>query len=222
MPRVTLVTVAGGPVYERYASELMQSAAKFFKPSPSVRLQILNGIEGWPDGTLYRYHFLLRQFEFIRGEYVFLCDADMLFEAEMGPEILGNGITATLHPGYISAAREHLPYELRQKSGAYVEPWLGDHYYAGGFVGGRSERMLGMAREITTHIDHDRRNGVLAIWHDESHLNRYLANYPPAVTLTPAYCHPDNDEYYRRTVWDEMYPRILVALDKTKEERGDR
>lgn len=41
-------------------------------------------------------------------------------------------------------------------------------------------------------IDEDALNGVTAVWHDESHWNRYLVNHPPTLSLTPSYCwYPD-------------------------------
>jgi hypothetical protein len=42
---------------------------------------------------------------------------------------------------------------------------------------------LSLAKVISRNIDFDNANGFIATWHDESHLNRYLYDHPPAKEL---------------------------------------
>ena len=42
-------------------------------------------------------------------------------------------------------------------------------------------------------IDVDDKNGVMAVWHDESHWNRQLKQFPPTLVLDPRYCYPIKD-----------------------------
>lgn len=221
MSSCALVTVAGGVVYERYAEHLMESARRFFKPTDIVELHVLAGDEGWPNGTMMRHHRLLEALP--RVQYVFLCDADMRFVAPVGPEVLPGeyGITATLHPGFAGRSRVELPYETNDRSLAYVGPDEGGLYYCGGFVGGERLAMRMLSTQITTIIDMDGERGIVPVWHDESALNRVLATDPPDVTLSPSFCYPDNDAWYR-TFWPESYERRLVAIDKTAAERSGR
>lgn len=226
-PSVCLVSVAAGELYVRYARRMFASAADFFRPTPGpILLRPLAGREGpWPTGTIYRYHSIIAAAEaghFDRVDYVFMCDADMRFEGKVGKEILGDGLTATQHPGYVGFPREALPYERRLESAAMVRPNEGERYYAGGFIGGTRHAFLHLARNVAGAIDDDDAQGVVAQWHDESQLNRYLIHYPPDVVLSPAYCHPDNDDWYRSAIWPEDYPRLLVALDKSDDERAGR
>jgi hypothetical protein len=39
--------------------------------------------------------------------------------------------------------------------------------------------------------------------------------------LSPSYCYPADDGYYK-TFWPEIYVPRILALDKTADERGDR
>jgi hypothetical protein len=210
--RAALVVVVHGTAYERYAAELIDSARAFFRPTDTVDFHVFPARPGWPDATLYRYHAILDRQEVLDHDFVFLTDADMRFEAEVGPEIL-SPLTATHHPGYVRVARSELPYERRPVSSASVPAHRGAAYYAGGFVGGRRDSFLDLAQTIASSIDRDDAAGLVACWHDESHLNRVLAEAPPFRELSPAYCYPDDDSRYLE-FWRDCYPRRLVALDK--------
>lgn len=215
-----LVTVVNGSAYEKFTQELFASAREFFRPTKDVQLIELEGSAGWPDATMYRYHHLVKHMP--NANYVFMSDADMVFESKVGPEILPvNGISAALHPGYVETPASWLPYELRPQSSCCVLPHQMSRYYAGGFVGGTRQHMLNLARDIASLIDTDAEKEITPIWHDESALNKRLSQKPPFLALSPSYCYPDNDSYYK-TLWKENYTRKLVALDKTEEVRGER
>lgn len=218
---VCLVTVVSGEAYARYAKQLGESADEFFHPSNKTGFLILEGREGWPAATLYRYHVLIESDQRLRQfDYLYLVDADMRFEAPVGGEIIGRRV-ATLHPGYVEANADQMPYERDTKSAAYMPPEANGKYYAGGFVGGETDWFLWIARRMRDQIDFDDARGVVARWHDESHLNRILYDTPPTVTLSPSMCYPDDDSWYRKQ-WTQPYERKLVALDKTSDERRGR
>lgn len=217
--KTALVCVVNGAIYEQFADDLFRSAAEFFHPTEKVLMTSKIGHSGWPDATMYRWHHLLDVMP--DADYVFMSDADMRFEAEVGPEILPTtGTTATRHPGYVGIAPNDLPYERRTASTCCVHAG-GRHYYCGGFVGGTRAAMVWLASKIVAKIDTDVERGIVPVWHDESALNRCLLSAPPMKVLSPAYCYPDNDAYYK-TIWSEPYERKLVALDKTDEQRRGR
>jgi histo-blood group ABO system transferase len=142
-------------------------------------------------------------------DYLFACDADMLFKDAVGDEILGERV-ATRHPGFTLPGQLHDDYERCFASTACVFAHEGSYYFAGGFYGGTTAEFLNIARICTEHIMQDLANGIIAKWHDESHLNRYFIDNPPTVILSPSYCYP---EY-----WDLPFVPRLIALSKDHKE----
>jgi len=214
-----LVTVTSGVLYNRFARDLFFSARQHFRPTESVTFVQLNGREGWPAATMYRPH--AAHANLPKTDFVYLIDADMRFEATVGPEILPEhgGITATLHPGFVGKPGHELPFERNPESACYVRD--GTTYFCGGFYGGSRKAMRRHLYEMILCIDVDRERGYTPVWHDESAHNRVLHCDPPEVMLDPSYCHPDSSEWYR-SWWPHQYERKLVALDKTTAERGER
>ncbi len=54
----------------------------------------------------------------------------------------------------------------------------------------------------------------VAIWNDESHWNKYLAEHPEKLrkVLTPSYVHPDSmiEEYYKKIWGRDFTPRLMT------------
>lgn len=157
----------------------------------------------WPWMTLGRYKIFINHVDILSKEdYLYYCDVDMKFVDEVGDEILGDRV-ATQHPGYYG--RRGTP-ETNQISTSFVSPNEEMQYFAGGFNGGRSEEYLKMSKIISTNIDIDYSKGIIAIWHDESHMNRYFIDNPPTVILPPSYCYGES--------MDIPFNKRLIALDK--------
>lgn len=164
----------------------------------------------WPDPTLKRYHiFSKNEAHLASMDYLFYSDADMRFVDAVGDEALGD-LVATIHPGFYNKPRHDWSYERRPESAAYMAPHEGVHYFAGGFNGGRTANFLKMASTIKQRVDEDASKGLVAVWHDESHLNKYLSQNPPTIALSPSYCYPES--------WNIPFTRRLLALDKDHHE----
>lgn len=179
----------------------------------------------WPMPTLFRYNLFLQQEEKLKEyDYIFYCDIDMVFANYIGDEILGDGITAALHPMYALRQNFHAPFEPNPKSAAYVP--FNNTYYAGGFQGGKSADFIKAMKEMRRTIDLDfEKNNYIARWNDESHWNKYLRYNPPSITLSPAYIYPDSliNEYYVK-LWGRNYSPKLITLTKkftVSKEAGD-
>jgi hypothetical protein len=149
--------------------------------------------------------------ELKKMDYIFFFNANMKFVAEISPnEILPSveedGLTVVLHSGYYKASAGQFPYEKKQKQSlAYLES--GNHYFQGCLNGGNSEAYLKMITALKKNVQTDLDNNIIAIWHDESHLNRYMADKHPKI-LSPAYSYPEGQSL-------GMEPKILM-LDKSK------
>lgn len=219
-----LVLIATGTEYQKYVRPLLASAQRFFVPHKAILFTDCAtdyGVTsfphrdlGYPLATLSRYHTFLKQKEYLsQFDYIFYSDIDMLFVDEVGAEIFSDGLTATQHAGYVDRGHVNSPTERNPKSTAFL-PRV-DQYYCGGFNGGTSYSFLRMAETIRSNVNADLQNGIIAEWHDESHLNKYLAHNPPSVVLPPSYCYPEtNLSHYRERVWLKEYEPKLVALDK--------
>ncbi|XP_069798926.1 N-acetyllactosaminide alpha-1,3-galactosyltransferase-like [Dendropsophus ebraccatus] len=121
-------------------------------------------------------------------DYLFCMDVDQVFTSNYGPETLGD-LVAQLHSGYYLADREKFPYERNPLSTAFIAPSLGTFYYHGAVFGGKPAYLTNLTSSCLRNILKDKERGLEAIWHDESHLNRYLAlERLPSKVLSPEYC----------------------------------
>ena len=235
--KTALVVIATGKIYWRYAENMIASARKFFIPHDvflftdcptklDVKKQIYIPYTGFTAATLLRYHHvLLEQQALSEYDNIFYCDSDMLFvDFVAEEEVLSSGITVVEHPGYTGHPQD-AGFESNPRCAAYVEKAKAKYYFAGGFNGGSSAAYLKMANTIRAAVDTDFSNRVMASWYDESYLNRYCFDNPPAKILTPSFCYPRPDQHYRdwwvRVLGTERANTIvpkLVAVSKTAEE----
>lgn len=161
----------------------------------------------WPWMTLGRY-FIFERFSVLMEDmdYLFYCDADMRFVGCVGDEILSERV-ATQHPGY--KGTRGTP-ETRPQSTACVHSNEQMQYFAGGFNGGTLSEYLKMTYTISKNIRTDLEREIIAVWHDESHMNRYFIDNTPTKILDPSYCCPEHLVDYPE--------RKLLALEKNHEE----
>jgi hypothetical protein len=181
--------------------------------------------KGFPGDTLLRYHHFSNARESLKSlgpdcpNALYYFDADMLVEGPVGDEVLPTRyktIVATAHPGYYNRPGSNplgTP-ETNNRSTAYIpnNRWR-PCYWAGGFNGGEFEAFMSMSTAIVGRIDKDTSNNLVAVWHDESHLNALLSEdwmVNQVKTLLPAYCYPES--------WKLPYERKILALDKNHKE----
>lgn len=148
---------------------------------------------GWPDNTLKRFHMFDRiSEELAEYDYIFFFNANVEFMMPIKEDILPeNGLIAVLHPGYYNKPRERFTYETNPQSLACISAEEGEVYVCGGVNGGTASAYLEMIKELKRRIDVDESNGIIALWHDESHWNRYIIGRNDVTLLGPDYCYPD-------------------------------
>src|SRR6187401_3446572 len=126
--------------YTPFARQLIASARKHFAPGHQRHFLILTDQPGdfsdvvesgdvtcrglehrpWPAMTLHRYRFMIEHAPFLgRFGHLFYCDADCLFQGDVGFPELGE-LTAVIHAGYSERPRRVLPYENRPSSSAFI------------------------------------------------------------------------------------------------------
>ncbi|XP_001506735.3 histo-blood group ABO system transferase 2-like isoform X1 [Ornithorhynchus anatinus] len=159
----------------------------------------------WQDVSMHRMEMIsyFAQQRFHREvDYLVCADVDMKFSDHVGVEIL-SPLFGTLHPGFYGAERRSFTYERRPLSQAYIPPDEGDFYYMGAFFGGTVSEVYKLTKECHQAMMMDKSNRIEAVWHDESHLNKYLLYHKPTKVLSPEY------------MWDEQLlgrPAILQKL----------
>ena len=171
--------------------------------------------EDWPMPTLKRYNYFIKEKEFIsQFDYCYYFDVDMGIVGKVGDEILGD-LVATMHPYQSFYPKEQRTYDRNPQSHAYVPQGKeGELYYAGGFNGGSTEKFLEMSKVIAERVTDDLHRGVIALWHDESQMNRYLIDNPPTLSLTPSYCFAEEQMQNP----DYPYEAKIIALKKDHDE----
>ena len=172
--------------------------------------------EPWPMPTLKRYNYFVKEKEFIsQFDYCYYFDVDMAVIDKVGEEVFGD-LVATMHPYQSFYPKQDRSYDRNMKSLAYVPTGEeGELYYAGGFNGGSTKRFLEMAEVLADRVTKDLENDVIALWHDESQMNRYLIDNPPTISLNPEYC------FAEEFIGSEQYPfknPKIVALKKNHNE----
>lgn len=150
------------------------------------------GALAWPYPTLWRYHA-------ISAYAPRLSEVDQLLYLDIDmrplvacPELFTHELVAVTHPGYWNSPIEQATFSKDPKSNAHHAPRLGDTYVAGGVQGGQAETFLSVSRHLAGQVEDDHRRGVLAVWHDESHWNRFVNTDDTITVVGPEFCWPED------------------------------
>lgn len=166
---------------------------------------------GWPGNTLFRFRiFLTQKEELLKFDYVFFMNANIICMSEIGEEFLPEkeGLTVVQHPGFYNTPNYGYPYDRNRKSSAYIPYGKGDVYVCGGVNGGKSKVFLSLCEELDRKIARDYQKGIVALWHDESQINKYILEHTGYKLLPPSYCYPEG--------WDIPYENKLMVREKSK------
>lgn len=167
---------------------------------------------GWPGSTLFRFKMFSRITEQLKiFDYIFFMNANVVCMKEITREMflpIDYELLVVQHPGYYNKERYEFPYERRKKSTAYIPYRDGRVYVCGGINGGKAEAYLRLIKELDQKIQDDYKRGVIAVWHDESQLNRYIVNNINYRLLSPAFCYPEG--------WRIPFEICFMVSDKSK------
>ena len=171
--------------------------------------------EDWPMPTLKRYNYFVKEKDYIsKFDYCYYFDIDMGVVDKVGDEVLSD-LVATMHPYQTFYSKNDRSYDRNPNSSAYVRYGEeGPNYYAGGFNGGSTKEFLKMSEVIAERVTKDLEKDIIALWHDESQMNRYMIDNPPSLSLTPSYCFAEeliNNSAYQ-------YEPKIIALKKDHDE----
>ena len=150
----------------------------------------------WPAITLERFHTILNIEDRLKDfDWILFLDADMEVrqKVESSELFTAKDFIGVHHPCHYKTGTG--TYERNPKSEACV---TGDqiNYYQGCLWGGKTSAVIPMMKTLKDRVDKDYENDIIAVWHDESHLNRFfIDNEDKLHALSPDYafpeCYPD-------------------------------
>lgn len=149
----------------------------------------------------------------MQTDYLFFFNANLLpvsviYEEEFLP--VGDlQLLATQAMSFYNLPRDRFTYERNPESCAYIPYDKGKYYFQGGLQGGRREAFLEACYQMNQAIEQDLSRGIIAVWHDESHWNKYLLERSDVKILSPAYLFPEEENI----IISKIVPKILI-LDK--------
>ena len=168
----------------------------------------------WPWVTLHRFKSMCRVLDSLKSfDYTFFIDADLWPCSDITPEDVishGKPLVGVQHPGFVGKIGT---FETDSRSTANIFDGKYDVsiYRQGCFWGGKSDHIIDMIKTIDSRIDIDTDNEIMAVWHDESHMNKYfLENNEDVFTLHPGFATPQ--EGYQNI--KNEYPSKMVHLHK--------
>ena len=187
-----------------------------YDDAPDVR-RIYQKALDWPYSSLLRFKmFVSQQAALEQMDFLFFANANLICsqtvtEAEFLPRPQrGEQLLVVQQPGFWDKKPLFCSYDRNPKCRAYIPYNCGRVYVSGGLNGGTAGAFLTMSRELDRRTDADLADGQMALWHDESHLNRYIAEQDPASyrLLTPAYWYPEG--------WDLPFEQKITVRDKSR------
>jgi histo-blood group ABO system transferase len=191
---ISLIVIATNK-YIEFVPQLIASVEKNFLKNHNVEIFLFTNQpfkgnatviptehRSWPWMTLGRYHLIQTLKDYPKKDYYYYIDADMLVIDEVGDEIFGNRVAA-IHGKF---KKKPGNFDRNPLSLAYVPKGITNPYFCGGFQGGSN--FLTDAIALSERIDTDFSKGIIALWHDESHWNRYCLDNTPDVVLSHQYC----------------------------------
>jgi len=156
--------------------------------------------KGFPLDSLLRFDmFLGIKKEVSIYDYAFFFNSNMVFVRKVSRvDILPDGkkerLVAVLHPGYYNKEAMAYNYERRRASTAFIpyDRKNNYHYFMGGLNGGITEDYYRLIDGCNRNIHQDMDDNIMAIYHDESHLNKYLYDRDDVKILPPSYGFPED------------------------------
>ena len=135
---------------------------------------------GWPYDTLLRFNtFTTIQDLLKKYDYCFFWNANAVFLKPVDESVIplpqpGKELVLWRHTnGYEYDSPDQFETEKNPESMAYIPPGKKCYNYGGGFFGGTPTGFINMSVVLRERIARDLEKGIIAVWHDQSHLVKY-------------------------------------------------
>ena len=151
--------------------------------------------EVWPFSTLFKFKYMYKISKKLKSySHIIFIDADMYvncFISEKEFFFHNKPLFGVRHPNFLKKIGI---FEYNLNSLASVSP--NDNlsiYIQGCFWGGKTSSVLKLIKTLNKRIDEDLKKKIIAIFHDESHLNKYfIENRKLFHIYNPSYAYPNS------------------------------
>ena len=174
--------------------------------------------EGFPADSLFRFDMFMQiKSRLVNFDYIYFFNSNTEFRDYIGTEILPTQYERLI--GALWPRRRRIlnypafyPYERNRNSLAYIAPFEKEKYfyYMGGINGGFTEDYMRMISVLSDNIRSDYSRGIIAVAHDESHINKYFRTHKCKI-LPIDYCCPE--EWCQINVKYKIIFRDKVKID---------
>lgn len=182
-----------------------------FKNNSNVEI-VYHEFEGWPFTTMNRFStFLQIEKKLYDYNYLFFLNANVLFQKEITAKMVlpdRHNLVVVRHPGFYDQTPDKFTYDRNPKSKAFIPYGQGNVYVCGGINGGKTLEYIKMIKELKKWTDFDYANGVIALWHDESMLNKYILDRDDYDVKDCSFCYPEG--------WVLPFEPYVLVRDKQK------
>ena len=168
---------------------------------------------GWPFDTLMRFDIFLSIKDQLEAfDYIFFFNGNSEIVSEITSDDLlplteDQKLVFAHQPHMFHLSKRKFTYDRNPESSAYIPNGQGQYYFMGGINGGDTSAYLEMCEKLNQNIKSDLEKDVIALWHDESHLNKYALNRDDVKILPPLFSRGEY-EYWKKT-------SKVVFLDKS-------
>lgn len=156
----------------------------------------------WPYITLKRFEIINKANEDLYNfDWVVFMDADTLVVDKITEEefFSEKELFGVHHPCAFMKMPPHNEPPGAFETNPISTAWTNDFliYYQGCFWGGRVPYVMDLIDELEDCVNQDLEKGIVAVWHDESHLNRYFSQHKDLIRLFgPEYAYPESLKQY--------------------------
>lgn len=172
--------------------------------------------EKWPYITLKRFNFIKKYLNEFKSDYCFFIDSDMLAvkpfkfsQLQITKKFIG-----VLHPGQLISGIDYYKNSSLEKnklSSAFFDPTLLKTYFQGCLWGGTNKGFKEIVNQLSTNVSSDLENNIVALWHDETHLNKFFnLNYNDVNILHSQFAYPEK--------WSLGCTPIIIHIEKDSKE----
>lgn len=168
--------------------------------------------QGWPFDTLFRFNmFWETKKDWEHCDYAVFINSNFrcvtkVLEEEFLPDT--EQLVVASHAASFGWEPDKMDYCRDSRSLAYIPYGQGQYYIMGGLNGGKTAAYLEMINTLKDNIADDYKRGVIAVRHDESHINHYILGRTDYKLLPPSFGYPEERIF-------PYEPRMLI-LDKSK------